>query len=67
LSEITVGANLVGSLIRVFTTVQDFDKLGRDKVLLAGYGLSLVLNLVLAGQVWYYGQREKEEKEKKDR
>lgn len=63
LSEITVGANWLGSLIRVFTTVQDFDKLGRDKVLLAGYGLSFVLNLVLAGQVWYYGHQEQEKKE----
>lgn len=60
LSEVTVGANWLGSLIRVFTTVQDFDKLGRDKVLLAGYGLSFVLNLVLAGQVWYYGKQEKD-------
>lgn len=54
LSEITVGANVVGSLIRLFTTVQDFDRLGRDYVLLAGYLSSFALNATLVGQILYY-------------
>lgn len=64
LSNVTVGANVLGSLSRVFTTVQSFDKLGRDKVLLTGYASSLVLNSVLAGQCYVYGKK-KEEDEKK--
>lgn len=62
LSNVTIGANVFGSLSRVFTTVQSFDKLGRDYVLLAGYSSSFVLNGVLAGQCYYYGKREKGEK-----
>lgn len=55
LSNITVGANVLGSFTRVFTTLQDFEKLGRDKVLLVGYGSLFFLNAVLAGQCYYYG------------
>ena len=35
LSEITVGANVLGSLMRVFTTIQSFNRLGRDYILLS--------------------------------
>lgn len=68
LSEITVGANVVGSLIRLFTTVQDFDRLGRDYVLLAGYFSSFALNATLVGQILYYrrGKVEGEDEEKKN-
>lgn len=59
LSEVTVGANVLGSLARVFTTVQDFNKVGRDYVLLAGYSSSLALNAVLAGQCYFYRNNSK--------
>lgn len=63
LSKITVNANVFGSLARVFTTVTNFNKLGRDYVLLAGYASSLLLNGVLAGQVYYYQENNEIKKE----
>lgn len=56
LSEITVGANLLGSAIRVFTTLKGSKKAlkSSDYVLLAGYGSGFILNLVLVGQIVYY-------------
>ncbi|CAH6721425.1 hypothetical protein CLIB1444_06S01882 [[Candida] jaroonii] len=67
LSNITVTANVLGSLSRVFTTVQDFNKLGRDYVLLTGYSVSFILNSVVAGQCYYYSQPEfQSESEKRD-
>lgn len=63
LSTVTVGANVLGSFIRVFTTLQDFDKLGRDKVLLAGYCSSFALNAVLAAQCLIYGKGSETEEE----
>lgn len=60
LSNVTVGANVVGSFIRVLTTLQNFDKLGRDYVLLAGYGSSFLLNTVIAGQCYFY-KKQKED------
>lgn len=65
LSNVTVGANVIGSLSRVFTTVENFDKLGRDKVLLTGYVSSFVLNSVVAAQCFTY-RKNKEEEEKKN-
>lgn len=41
---------LLGSLSRIFTTVQEVD----DKLVLAGYVTSFVLNAVLAAQMLYY-------------
>ncbi|CAH2354159.1 hypothetical protein CLIB1423_14S03422 [[Candida] railenensis] len=64
LSNITVGANVLGSFIRVFTTLQDFEKLGRDKVLLAGYCSSFALNAILAGQCLIYGKGKEVDEEK---
>lgn len=52
LSNVTVAANCLGSLARVFTTVQDA---AGDQVLLLGYGCSFVLNAVLAAQCAIYG------------
>lgn len=61
LSEVTITANVIGSLIRVFTTVSNFKKgRNRDWVLLAGYLTSFALNSVLAGQIYTY----KDKKEK---
>ncbi|KAF8005271.1 hypothetical protein HF325_000728 [Metschnikowia pulcherrima] len=55
LSEITVGANMAGSLLRVFTTVVNYKKhRSRDAVLLLGYLTSFALNAVLAAQIVNY-------------
>lgn len=60
LSEVTITANVIGSLVRVFTTVSNFKKgRSRDAVLLAGYLTSLVLNSVLAGQIYHYREEKK--------
>lgn len=61
LSEVTIGANVIGSLIRVYTTLANFRPGRRDSVLLAGYLTSLALNAVLAGQMLKYGKKEKKE------
>lgn len=67
LSEITVGANLLGSAIRVFTTLKSSKKAlkSSDYVLLAGYGCGFVLNLVVVGQIVYYKKWYKGEVEDK--
>ncbi|OBA23278.1 mannose-P-dolichol utilization defect 1 protein [Metschnikowia bicuspidata var. bicuspidata NRRL YB-4993] len=55
LSGITVGANVLGSLARVFTTMSNFKRSQfRDFVLLTGYLSSLLLNSVLVVQIWKY-------------
>jgi mannose-P-dolichol utilization defect 1 len=41
---------LVGSLTRIFTTLQEVD----DKLILYGFIAGFALNLVLAGQMAYY-------------
>lgn len=58
LSNITIGANVLGTAIRVFTTIKGTRKALKpsDYVLLTGYSSGLILNLVLAGQVVYYGK-----------
>lgn len=64
LSEVTIGANVIGSLIRVFTTVLNFKRgRSRDAILLAGYLTSFVLNSVLAGQIYTYGKEKSLKKE----
>lgn len=63
LSEVTIGANVIGSLIRVYTTLTNYRPGRRDRVLLAGYLTSLALNAVLAGQILKYGKKEKEKKD----
>lgn len=58
LSNITIGANVLGTAIRVFTTIKGTRKALKpsDYVLLTGYSSGLILNLILAGQVVYYGK-----------
>lgn len=57
LSRVTVGANVAGSLIRVFTTLANYKRgRARDQVLLAGYVASLVTNAVIAGQMMSYAK-----------
>lgn len=57
LSLVTISANLVGSLIRVFTTASTFRR-GQtsDAVLLSGYMTSFGLNAVLMAQIAKYSQ-----------
>lgn len=58
LSRVTIGANVAGSLIRVFTTLQNFKRgRSRDIVLLAGYLTSFVLNAIIAAQIRMYGDK----------
>lgn len=64
LSDITVGANTLGSLIRVFTTVQDFRTLNNDYVLLTGYTCSFLTNAALAAQCYYYKNIHKDKSDK---
>ncbi|SGZ55723.1 CIC11C00000001883 [Sungouiella intermedia] len=61
LSEVTIGANVIGSLIRVYTTLTNFKPGKRDSVLLAGYLTSFALNAVLAGQIYKYGKTDKKD------
>lgn len=64
LSEVTIGANVLGSLIRVYTTLTNYKRgRSRDAILLAGYLTSFVLNSVLVGQIYKYGKNEKEKEE----
>lgn len=63
LSEVTVSANVIGSLIRVFTTVSNFKKgRSRDLVLLAGYSASFALNATIAGQMIAFKDQSQKEK-----
>ncbi|KAJ2902445.1 uncharacterized protein MKZ38_000574 [Zalerion maritima] len=50
LSAVTVFSFLVGSLSRIFTTIQEVD----DILILCGFIAGFVLNLVLAAQMGYY-------------
>ncbi|KJA18987.1 hypothetical protein HYPSUDRAFT_144278, partial [Hypholoma sublateritium FD-334 SS-4] len=50
LSAFVVGAQIAGCLARVYTTVQEVG----DALVLAGYVLALLLNSVLAVQLWAY-------------
>ena len=50
LSAFAVFSYLVGSLSRIFTTLQEVD----DKLILYGFVAGFVLNAVLAGQMVYY-------------
>ncbi|ABN64292.2 predicted protein [Scheffersomyces stipitis CBS 6054] len=77
LSSITLHANVAGSLIRVYTTIQDLSAKSKrskvtsgDWVLLGGYLTSLTLNSVLVGQQYFYdgnqlNKKEEEEEEPK--
>ncbi|KAK6458607.1 uncharacterized protein RJT20DRAFT_131773 [Scheffersomyces xylosifermentans] len=70
LSTFTIRANLAGSLIRVYTSLQDLQaKRSRNKVqfgdwvLFAGYLTSSALNSVLVGQSYFYDEAEKKDEE----
>eukprot|EP00957_Ditylum_brightwellii_P034242 2596659-Ditylum_brightwellii.AAC.1 len=56
-SVITMSMNLLGSLIRVFTTIKE---VGWDLPLLSGYLLSIVLNVVLVSQYFLFKENTEE-------
>lgn len=58
LLEVTVGANVVGLAIRVFTTLASRSQ---DRVLLAGYLASLLTNALLATQMVRFGNSQRKE------
>lgn len=73
LLNLTLRANWLGSVIRVYTSLQDYSaKSERGKntltaaVLLTGYSALFIVNLVLVAQSYYYGAKEEDKVEKKD-
>ena len=75
MSDTVLRANVVGSLIRVYTSFTDYStKKQRNKntvdetILLAGYSTSLILNSILLGQSIVYDKlgEKKVEDEKKN-
>lgn len=50
LSSFAVIAQIVGCLARLFTTATEVG----DPILVAGFGMALLLNCVLGAQVWMY-------------
>lgn len=71
LSAVAVIAQILGCVARLFTTATEV----KDLLVLSGFGLALVLNLVLGSQMWmYWGKKEvkpvpaiKEKKEESER
>ncbi|KAF4549675.1 Hypothetical protein D9617_20g027310 [Elsinoe fawcettii] len=61
LSAFAVFNYLVGSLVRIFTTLQEVD----DKLILYGFVSGFLLNAVLAGQMAYYWNGSSSQKEVK--
>lgn len=56
-SVITTGMNLMGSAIRVVTTIAE---IGFDIPMLSGYGISLTLNVILVSQFLMYKKKTEE-------
>lgn len=55
LSAVAVIAQILGCVARLFTTATEV----KDMLVLSGFGLALVLNLVLGTQMWmYWGKKE---------
>lgn len=50
-SIVTTSMNLVGTLIRILTTIKE---VGYDLAVLSGFGLSLILNTIMFFQYFYY-------------
>jgi len=46
-------ANLLGSLGRLYTTVNE---LGQDPILMSSFAISIALNAVMIAQILYYGK-----------
>lgn len=78
LSDVVLRANVLGSIIRVYTSFTDYStkaKRGKntvdEKILVAGYTTSLIMNSILLGQSIVYdklgkGKRVKDDETKRD-
>lgn len=63
LSAFAVISQIAGCIARLFTTATEIG----DSLVAAGFGLALLLNLVLGAQLWmYWGQGDVENKDKED-
>ena len=66
LSTITFGLNMLGNLARIFTTIKET----KDPILVSGFIISFILNLIIFLQIIYYNRPEivekVEEKEKEN-
>ena len=60
LSTITFGLNMLGNLARIFTTIKET----KDAIILGGFVISFILNLIIFLQIIYYNRPKTEEKEK---
>ncbi|KAI5954009.1 hypothetical protein CANMA_004848 [Candida margitis] len=78
LSDVVLRANVLGSIIRVYTSYTDYSAKAKrnkntvdEKILVAGYTTSLIMNSILLGQSIVYdklgkGKHVKDEETKKD-
>lgn len=78
LSDVVLRANVLGSIIRVYTSYTDYSTKAKrnkntvdEKILVAGYTTSLIMNSILLGQSIVYdklgkGKRVKDEETKRD-
>lgn len=61
LSGITIGAGVIGSLLRIFTSVQN----KQGSIIISGYTSSFIMNSILAFQIFRYKDLKKLSDEKK--
>ena len=58
LSTITFGLNMLGNLARIFTTIKET----KDPIILGGFVISFILNLIILLQIIYYNRPKSDEK-----
>jgi len=58
LSTITFGLNMLGNLARIFTTIKET----KDPIILGGFVISFILNLIIFLQIIYYNRPKSVEK-----
>ena len=64
LSTITFGLNMLGNLARIFTTIKET----KDPIMIGGFVISFILNLIIFLQIIYYNRPKNVEKvEEKDK
>ena len=64
LSTITFGLNMLGNLARIFTTIKET----KDPIMVGGFIISFILNLIIFLQIIYYNRPKNVEKvEEKDK
>jgi mannose-P-dolichol utilization defect protein 1 len=59
LSTITYALNMMGNVVRIFTTMKE----NKDIIMTAGFVISFFLNLIIFLQIIYYNRPKKDEKE----